>query len=301
MDDRPKTDAPKTEAPGISQEMIELFDDYTHVSLDRRKFMDNLAKLAGSMSAATAAAAMMASNAQAQGLVPEADDRLSIETVKCTGAQGEMSGYQARPKEGGPFPAVIVIHENRGLNAHIKDVTRRVALEGFLALAPDFLSPLGGTPENEDDARNLFSQLTPANVTSNGVATISHLQSAPNSTGRVGAMGFCWGGGAVNNLAVASPALMAGVAYYGMQPNAEAVPQIKARLMLHYAGLDTRVNAGIPEFEAALKAAGVDYQLFVYEGANHAFNNDTSAARYDKAAADLAWSRTMELFKQTLV
>jgi carboxymethylenebutenolidase len=296
MDDRNGQARPK-----ITQEMINLFDDYTHVSLDRRKFMDNLAKMVGSMSIATTAAAMMASSAQAQGLTTEEDPKLAIETVKYPGAKGDMTGYMARPKEGGPFPAVIVVHENRGLNAHIKDVTRRMALEGFVALAPDFLSDLGGTPANEDDARALFQQITPPDVAANGVATIAYLQKTDHSTGRVGAIGFCWGGGTVNNLAVAAPDLLAGVAYYGGQPNPEAVPAIKAKLMLHYGGLDERVNAGIPEFESALKKAGVDYQLFIYDGANHAFNNDTSAARYDKGAADLAWSRTVEFLKQTLV
>jgi carboxymethylenebutenolidase len=281
--------------------MISLFDDYTHLSLDRRKFMDNLAKLAGSMTAAAAAASLMASNAHAQGLVSETDERLTTETVTYSGAKGEMSGYLARPKEGGPFPAIIVVHENRGLNAHIKDVTRRLALEGFVALAPDYLSDLGGTPESEDEARGMFEQLTPTDVTANGVATIAYLKSREDSTGKIGAMGFCWGGGTVNSLAVASPDLLAAVPYYGSPPNAEAVPQIEARIMAHYGGLDDRINAGIPAFEEALKAAGIDYQIFIYEGANHAFNNDTSAARYDKEAADLAWSRTIAFFKETLV
>jgi carboxymethylenebutenolidase len=169
-----------------------------------------------------------------------------------------------------------------------------------VALAPDYLSGQGGTPANEDEARGLFSNLDPAAVAANGVASIAYLQTLPNVNGNVGAMGFCWGGGTVNNLAVASPDLLAGVAYYGAQPAAEDVPRIEGRLMLHYGGLDERINAGIPAFEAALKAAGTDYQLFVYEGANHAFNNDTSAARYDKAAADLAWSRTIGLFEETL-
>ena len=289
------------ETPEVTQDMIALFDDYTHLSLDRRRFMDSLAKLAGSVTAATAAAALMASNAQAQGLVPDNDPRLHTEDVTYTGARGEMRGYLAKPAEGGPFPAVIVIHENRGLNAHIKDIARRVALEGFLALAPDFLSALGGTPADEDQARQLFGQLEPTDVTANGLATITHLQNRDDSTARVGAMGFCWGGGQVNNLAVSSPDLMAGVAYYGNQPDLTGVPQIKARLMLHYAGLDDRINAGIPAYEAALKAAGVDYQLFVYEGVNHAFNNETSAARYNKEAADLAWSRTIGFLKETLV
>jgi carboxymethylenebutenolidase len=288
------------DAPRITQEMINLFDDYTHLSLDRRKFMDNLAKLAGSMTAATAAAALMASNAKAQGLVSETDERLTIEEVSYPGAGGEMQGYLAMPKEGGPFPAVIVVHENRGLNAHIKDVTRRVALEGFVALAPDFLSDLGGTPADEDAAREMFGQLEQPDVTANGVATIDWLQEHPASTGRVGAMGFCWGGGTVNDLAVASPELLAVVSYYGRQPNPEAVPAIEARVMAHYGGLDERINAGIPAFEAALEAAGTDHQIFVYEGANHAFNNDTATARYDKEAADLAWQRTIDFFRETL-
>ena len=288
MDDRPN------DAPRITQEMIALFDDYTHLSLDRRKFLDNLAKLAGSMSAAVAAAGLMASNAKAQGLVSETDERLAIEAVTYPGAKGEMQGYLAAPKEGGPFPAVIVVHENRGVNPHIKDVTRRVALAGFLALAPDFLSDQGGTPVDEDAARSMFQALVPADVTANGVATLAWLKQHPRSTGKVGAVGFCWGGGVVNNLAVASPDLLAAVPYYGSQPGADKVANIKARLMAHYGGLDERVNAGIPAFEQALKAAGVDYQIFIYEGANHAFNNDTSAARYNKEAADLAWSRTQE-------
>jgi carboxymethylenebutenolidase len=295
MDDR------QSDAPWITQEMIALFDDYTHLSLDRRKFLDNLAKLAGSMTAATAAAALMASNTQAQGLVSETDERLDIEDVTYPGAKGEMKGYLAVPKEGGPFPAVIVVHENRGLNGHIKDVARRLALEGFVALAPDYLSDQGGTPADEDAARGMFQQLTPEDVTANGVATIAWLKEHPKSTGKVSALGFCWGGGTVNNLAVASPDLLAAVPYYGSQPSAEDVAKIKAKVMAHYGGLDERVNAGIPAFEEALKAAGVDYQIFVYAGANHAFNNDTSAARYHKEAADLAWQRTIDFLKKTLV
>ncbi|HEV2517619.1 MAG TPA: dienelactone hydrolase family protein [Devosia sp.] len=288
------------DTPQISQEMINLFDDYTHLSLDRRKFMDNLAKLAGSMSAAAVAASMMASNAKAQGLVPENDARLVIEDVTYPGAKGEMRGYLAYPAEGGPFGAVIVVHENRGLNAHTKDVARRVALEGFVALAPDFLSDLGGTPADEEAARPMFQQLPAADVAANGVATIAWLKTHAKTNGKVGAMGFCWGGGTVNNIATVAPDLLAAVPYYGGQPDAAAVPNIKAKVMAHYGGLDERINAGIPAFEAALKAAGTDYQIFIYEGANHAFNNDTSAARYSKEASDLAWSRTMGLFKDVL-
>jgi carboxymethylenebutenolidase len=287
-------------SPKITQEMISLFDDYTHLSLDRRKFMDSLVKLAGSVSAATAAAALMASNAKAQGLVSETDERLEIADVTYPGAKGEMKGYLAVPKEGGPFGAVIVVHENRGLNAHIKDVARRIALEGFIALAPDYLSDVGGTPTDEEAARPLFQQIEATDVTANGVATIAWLKAHNKSNGKVGAIGFCWGGGTVNDLAVASPDLLAAVPYYGRQPDATAVAAIKAKVMAHYGGLDERINAGIPAFEEALKAAGTDYQIFVYEGANHAFNNDTSAARYSKEAADLAWQRTVGLFKEVL-
>lgn len=295
MDNRAQAEAPK-----ITQEMIHLFDEYTHVSLDRRKFLDNLAKLTGSMTTAVAAAALMASNAKAQGLVAEDDARLTVSDVTYPGARGEMKGYLAMPKEGGPFPAVIVVHENRGLVPHIKDVTRRMALEGFLALAPDYLSGLGGTPADEDAARGMFGQLQATDVTANGVATIAWLMGHEKSNGKVGAIGFCWGGGTVNDLAVASPDLLAAVPYYGRQPNPEAVGQIRGRVMAHYGGLDERINAGIPAFEEALKAAGVDHQIFIYEGANHAFNNDTSAARYDAAAADLAWQRTVGFLKETL-
>ena len=291
----------QTESPRITQEMIALYDDYTHLSLDRRKFMDNLAKMAGSMTAAVSIAGMMAADAQAQGLSAEDDPNLDISDVTYPGAKGEMKGYLAVPRAEGTYPAVIVVHENRGLNAHIKDVARRMALEGFVALAPDYLSDLGGTPANEDDARGMFQQITPADVAANGVATIAYLETLPKSTGKVGAIGFCWGGGTVNNLAVASPDLLAAAPYYGARPKAEDVAKIEARVMAHYGGLDERINAGIPAFEEALKAAGVDYQIFVYEGANHAFNNDTSAARYDKEAADLAWSRTVAFFKETLV
>jgi carboxymethylenebutenolidase len=287
-------------SPKITQEMISLFDDYTHLSLDRRKFMDSLVKLAGSVSAATAAAALMASNAKAQGLVSETDERLEVADVTYPGAKGEMKGYLAVPKEGGPFGAVIVVHENRGLNAHIKDVARRIALEGFIALAPDYLSDVGGTPTDEEAARPLFQQIEATDVTANGVATIAWLKAHNKSNGKVGAIGFCWGGGTVNDLAVASPDLLAAVPYYGRQPDATAVAAIKAKVMAHYGGLDERINAGIPAFEEALKAAGTDYQIFVYEGANHAFNNDTSAARYSKEAADLAWQRTVGLFKEVL-
>jgi carboxymethylenebutenolidase len=281
--------------------MINLFDDYTHLSLDRRKFMDNLVKLAGSVTAATAAAALMASNAQAQGLTAETDLSLTISEVTYPGAKGEMKGYLVAPKAEGTYGTVIVVHENRGLNAHIKDVARRVALEGFIALAPDFLSDLGGTPTDEEAARGMFSNLSASDVAANGVATVAYLKTLPKVTGKVGAMGFCWGGGTVNALAVNAPDLAAGVAYYGSQPKDEAeIANIKAALMLHYAGKDDRINAGIDAYKAALEKAGKEFQVFVYDGAQHAFNNDTSEARYNKEAAELAWGRTVAFFKEKL-
>jgi carboxymethylenebutenolidase len=207
-----------------------------------------------------------------------------------------------RPAEqSGKLGAVIVIHENRGLNAHIKDVARRFAVEGFVALAPDFLSPLGGTPADEEKAREMFSELDAATTAANGVATIAYLKGQDYSNGKVGAVGFCWGGGTVNILAVNAPDLDAGVAYYGAQPkDAAAVAKIEAPLLLHYAGQDERINAGIEAYKAALEAGGKEFTIHMYEGAQHAFNNDTSAARYNKEAADLAWGRTVEFFKEKL-
>ncbi|MEJ0013534.1 MAG: dienelactone hydrolase family protein [Bauldia sp.] len=289
------------ERPRITQEMIDLYDEYTHLTLDRRGFMAKLAKLTGSAAAAAAIVPMIAADPARAAIVPPDDTRLETERIEYPGAAGvTMKGYLACPADAsGPLPAVIVIHENRGLNAHIEDVTRRMALEGFTALAPDLLSSAGGTPSDENAAAKLIQGLDASATVANLVATVAFLKSDPRSTGKVGAIGFCWGGGMVNQLAVASPDLLAGVPYYGAQPKT-GVDKIKARLMLHYAGLDERIDAGIPDYEAALKAAGVDYQIFVYPGVNHAFNNDTSEARYDKAASDLAWSRTVAFLKQNL-
>ena len=206
----------------------------------------------------------------------------------------------ARPNGAAKSPAVIVIHENRGLNPHIEDVARRAALAGFLALAPDLLSPMRGTPANEDTARAMFDKLDAKQTVQNLVAAVVFLKKHSNSNGKVGVMGFCRGGDMAGELAVAAPDLDAAVIYYGRQPKAEDVPKIRAPLLLHYAGLDKRINAGIPAFEDALKKANKKYTLHMYEGANHAFNNDTSEARYNKQAADLAWSRTIAFLKENL-
>ncbi|MBX9467682.1 MAG: dienelactone hydrolase family protein [Rhizobium sp.] len=287
--------------PEITQGMIDAYDEYTHLTLDRRGFMQKLTALAGSGAAAAAIMPMLAANQANAAIVEENDARLDLQDVTYPGAAGEMKGYLAIPKDAADkLPAVIVIHENRGLNPHIRDVARRMALEGFVALAPDFLSPNGGTPANEDEARNMFQSLDMAGATANGEATRAFLAGHEKTNGKVGAIGFCWGGGMVNRMAVASPELGAGVAYYGSQAPADQVPSITAPLMLHYASLDERINAGIDAYKAALDANGKTYELHMYEGANHAFNNDTSSARYDKAAADLAWSRTVEFLKKNL-
>jgi carboxymethylenebutenolidase len=288
------------EHPKITQAMIDAYDEYTHLTLDRRGFMQTLKRLAGSGAAAAAIAPMLAASKAAAEIVPADDARLTTTDLTYRGAPGDIEAYAAMPKDATKLPAVIVIHENRGLNSHIKDVTRRMALEGFLALAPDMLSPSGGTPDDEDKAREMIGQITPDIYGTNLVAAVEFLKTHANSTGNVGAIGFCWGGGQVNRLATLSPDLKAGVAYYGAQAPAEDVPKISAALMLHYAGLDERINKGIDAYKAALEAGKKDFQIFTYEGVNHAFNNDTSAARYNKEAADLAWNRSVEFLKQKL-
>lgn len=287
--------------PVITQAMINAYDEYTHLTLDRRGFMEKLTKLAGSAGAAAAIAPLLAANKAAAEMVASNDDRLTAKDVTYPGSGGDMKGYLVQPKNpSGKLGGVIVIHENRGLNPHIRDIARRMALEGFVALAVDMLSPLGGTPDNEDQARDMFSKLDPATTVANGEASVVYLSKLDQTNGKVGAIGFCWGGGAVNNLATKSPELKAGVAYYGAQPPASEVPNIKAALLLHYAGLDERINAGIDAYRKALEENGKTFEIFVYDGVNHAFNNDTSAARYDKKAADLAWSRTVEFLKKNL-
>jgi carboxymethylenebutenolidase len=264
--------------------------------MSRRQFLDRLTVLAGGTVAANAMLSLLQNNYALAEVVPESDSRIKAETVTLAGT----STYLVKPASGEKFPTVIVIHENRGLNPHIKDVTRRLAVEGFLAAGVDLLTPLGGTPTDEDKARDMIGQLKPDDVAKTLTAVVDELRKRPDSNGKVGAVGFCWGGGAVNNLAVADPSLNAGVAYYGRQPDASKVAAIKAPLLLHYGGLDTNINPGIPAYEAALKATGKDYKIYVYDGANHAFNNDTNAARYNKQAADLAWGRTLEFLKKNL-
>jgi carboxymethylenebutenolidase len=284
----------------MDQRIISLWDHFTHGGIDRRAFLDRLASLAGGVAAAQALLPLLQNNYAVAQTVAEGDPRLAVTAETFAGPQGPLNAYVVRPKTTAKLPAVIVIHENRGLNPHIRDVTRRVALAGFHAVGLDYLSPLGGTPADEDKARDLFAQLKPEEVAANGRAVVAALKADARVSGKVGAVGFCWGGGTVAGLAVVEPGLDAGISYYGRQPAAADVAKITAPLMLHYASLDERINAGIPAFEAALKAAGKRYTLHMYEGVNHAFNNDTSPSRYDKAAADLAWSRTLDFFKAHL-
>ncbi len=220
--------------------------------------------------------------------------------ISYPGETGDVKAYQARPDKEGKFPAVIVIHENRGLQPHIQDVTRRMAKEGFLALAPDALSPAGGTPDDQDKLRTMFSELNRESTVKNFVAAVQYLKTNPLSTGKVGCTGFCWGGAMTNQVAVNSPDLLAAVPYYGGQPAAADVPKIKAAMMLHYGANDDRINAGIPAFEEALRQAKVEFTTYIYQGAGHAFNNDTSPERYNKEAAELAWKRTVGFFKEKL-
>lgn len=284
----------------MDQRILNLFDEYTHAPLTRKDFLDRLTKLAGGTALAVAALAVLEPGYARAATVSTSAGDLVTETVTWPGDGGPVNGYLARPKGKKKRGAVVVVHENRGLTPHIQDVTRRVAQAGYLALGVDALSPLGGTPPDEDKGRELIGQLDSAKNLANYLAALAYLRARPESNGRTGCVGFCWGGGLANQLAVHDPRLDAAVAYYGQQPQAEDVPQIRAALMLHYAGLDERIDAGIPAYEAALKAAGTKYELFVYPNVNHAFNNDTSPARYNAEAAKLAWERTLRLFKEKL-
>ncbi len=286
----------------MDQRIIDLYDNFTHDRIDRRTFMERLTVLAGSTAAATALLPVLSNDYAKAAIVAPDDPRLVIERITYPAPDGgAVKGYMARPAQGaGKRPAVIVVHENRGLNPHIEDVTRRMGLEGFVAFAPDMLSLDGGTPTNEDQAREMIGKLDAQKTIARLAAAVPFLAQFPASTGAVGAIGFCWGGGMVNQLAAASDQLKAAVAYYGRQLPADKVPAIKGAVMLHYAGLDQGINAGIPAYEEALKKAGTTYELFMYEGANHAFNNDTNAPRYNKEAADLAWKRTVEFLKKHL-
>jgi carboxymethylenebutenolidase len=284
----------------MDPKIIDLYDAFTHGGMNRREFMDRLGKLAGSSAAAVALLPLLQNDYARAAMVTPDDARLAAERVSFDSPKGKIGGYLARPKDKTKRPAVLVIHENRGLNPHLEDVARRLAAEGFLAFAVDLLSLVGGTPASEDAARELHAKLNQDDAVAVLAASVSFLKMHPESTGKVGAVGFCFGGTMVNRLAASSKELDAGVAYYGRQVPAAQVPDIRAALLLHYAGNDAGVNAGIEAYEAALKANKKDYAIHMYPGAQHAFNNDTGAARYNKEAADLAWSRTIAFFKEKL-
>jgi carboxymethylenebutenolidase len=282
----------------MDQRIINLYDEYTHKPLSRNEFLEKLAILTGSTAAALAILPMIEVN-NAHAAVTPAED-LFTERINYPAATGDMQAYVARPKEEKKYPVVVVIHENRGLNAHIEDVTRRAAKAGYLAIAPNALSPLGGTPANEDEARAKFQQLKAEDSLQNFIKAFDYLKTRKDSNGNFGCVGFCWGGAMANKLAVNVPSLKAAVAFYGMQADIADVPKIKAAVQLHYAGLDERINAGMAAYEEALKKAGITYEQYVYEGVNHAFHNDTATTRYNEAAAKVAWQRTLDFFAKYL-
>ena len=287
----------------FEQELLNIFDQYVHGDLDRRGFLDRAAKFAVGGVTAGMLLDMLNPQFAAAQQVPKDDKRLKTEYLEYPSPQGntgKTKGYLVRPASAtGKLPAIVVIHENRGLNPHIEDIARRLALDGFMAFAPDALAPLGGYPGDEDKARTLFPQLDAAKTREDFVAATTWLKNRPDATGKVGAVGFCWGGAMVMILATRLPDLAAGVPFYGTAPSAEEVAKIKAPLLVHYAGNDDRVNATRPGLETALKAANVRYEMHVYDGAQHGFNNDTTP-RFDAAAAKLAWGRTLDFFNKNL-
>jgi carboxymethylenebutenolidase len=289
-------------AGDFDPEVLLVFDQYVHGDIDRRTFLERVGKFAvGTVTAAGLLGALSPRFAEAQQVAPT-DPRLDARYVEYDSPKGHgrARGYLVRPAAAnGPLPLVLVVHENRGLNPHIEDVARRVALENFVALAPDALFPLGGYPGDEDAARALFQKLEQPRAFEDFVAATTLLRSQPGTNGRLGVVGFCYGGAIANRLAVALPELAAAVPFYGSAPPLEGVAAIKAELLLHFASNDERVNASWPPYEAALKAAGVSHTAHFYPDTQHGFHNDTTP-RYDPEAAKLAWSRTMELFNRVL-
>jgi carboxymethylenebutenolidase len=282
----------------MDQKIIKLYNEYTHSALNRKDFMKQLAVLTGSTALALTILPLLENNYASAASVQ--DDSISVENITYPGVEGEIKAVLAMPKGKQKLGSVLVIHENRGLNPHIIEVTKRVAAAGFIALGVDALSPLGGTPSDEDKGREMIGKLDPVKNLQNYLKGLEYLRTGKLGNGKVGCVGFCWGGAMANQLAVNDPKLQAAVAYYGSQAKAEDVPKINASLILHYGGLDERINAGIPAYEAALNANNTDYKIFIYEGVNHAFNNDTSPTRYNEVAAKLAWERTIGLFKKVL-
>jgi carboxymethylenebutenolidase len=287
----------------FEQELLNIFDQYVHGDIDRRGFLDRAGKFAVGGVTAGMLLDMLNPQFAAAQQVPKDDKRIKAEYTEYPSPQGnpgKTKGYLARPANAtGKLPAVLVVHENRGLNPHIEDIARRLAIDNFMAFAPDALAPLGGYPGDEDKARTLFPQLDNTKTREDFVAAATWLKNRPDSTGKIGAVGFCWGGGMVNFLATRMPDLAAGVPFYGTQPSAEETARIKAPLLIHYAENDDRVNAGWPAFDAALTAGKIPHEMFKYPGTQHGFNNDTTP-RYDAAAAKLAWERTVAFFNKHL-
>lgn len=290
-------------AQEFDQELLDLYDYYVHGQIDRRGFLERAAKFAVGGLTAAALLEMLSPQYAFAAQVPKEDARVTSVYLKYPSPEGsgEMRGLFTRPAGAtGKLPGIIVVHENRGLNPYIEDVTRRVAVAGFVAFAPDALYPLGGYPGNDDAGRTMQQKLDGKKITEDFVAATKFLHSHPDCNGSIGVTGFCFGGGMANTLAWRLPDIVkAAVPYYGGQPSAENAAKIKCPLLLHYAALDTRVNAGWPAYEAALKAAGVKYEVHIYPGVNHGFHNDTTP-RYDQAAAELSWKRTIEFFRKNL-
>ena len=284
----------------LRQQAIALYDRFTHEGMERRDFFAAMTRIAGGAAAANLLIGSIAASPAAAAVVPANDPRLIARKGKLDSNSG-LTGYSVAPKGLKKGGLVLVIHENRGLNAHIEDVARRVALEGYFVIAPDLLTPIGGTPADEDKAREMIGKLDLAAAVQSALALGNGARNLRHANGKLGIVGFCWGGAFVNRFAVAAGSrLDAGVAYYGPAPDPSEAKRVEAPLLLHYAGLDDRVNASGKPWVAALKAAGKKVESFTYAGVNHAFNNDTSSERYNKAAADLAWKRTMAFFKQHL-
>ncbi|MBN1272865.1 MAG: dienelactone hydrolase family protein [Candidatus Aminicenantes bacterium] len=284
----------------MDKKFLDLYENFSSGEIDRREFLKRLTLLAGGTAAAVSMLPLIERSYAEVQMVDESDQRLQTKMVTYPAETGEMLAYLVRPKGEEKLPGVIVIHENRGLVPHIKDVVRRVALEGFLAIGPDALSPLGGTPEDQDEGRRKMRELDREATVKNFTAAVQYLKTHPQTTGKVGCMGFCWGGGMTNQVTVNSPDLNAAVPFYGSQPAAEDVPKIKASLLCHYGSLDERINAGIEAFEEALKKASIEYKMYMYEGAKHAFFNDTNEGRYHEEASKLAWKRTIAFFNEKL-
>ena len=282
----------------MERNITELYAEYKEGRIDRRTFLRKLTLAAGSTAAALA---ILPALGEANDAVSMQNNETVSQFIKYPAPKMEIRAFLAHPKKEGKFPAVVVIHENRGLQPHIQDVANRFAKEGFLAIAPDALTPAGGTPEDDQaKASQLIGSLDNNDTIDNMVAAVKYLKTHPLSTGKVGCTGFCWGGAMTNNVSVNSPELDASVPYYGRQPKAEDVAKIKAPIMAHYAGNDPGINAGIEAFEAELKKQNKEYQIFIYEGASHAFNNDSNPQRYNEVAAKLAWGRTIAFFKEKL-